>query len=188
MSGRLIVGCPALAIVLILTACGPGAIAQQDVDAARDRLRPTVTDAERDDFIEDCLRDQGSAAFTRNPEGGFGGTEVRDSDIEAMDTCVALSFDRWPNPPPPQTREEYAALYDLYLLVAKCLQEQDVDVEVPSLDTYIDQAGAWTPYVAMEAPPERIAELQQQCPQDPWLYENEDMSTTTTTDPPIDEK
>lgn len=156
-------------------------ISQQDLDAARNRLRPRVTESERDDFIEDCLRDRGSAAYTRKPTGGFEGSNVRPSDEAAMTACVEESFQRWPNPPAPSSRADYEVLYNLYLRETECLRNLGFEVDPPSLDAYIDHDGFWIPYDDLPPPSglESWTSVNEACPQNPWAYEG-DLSPSPT--------
>lgn len=158
-----------------VVSCSPSEDAGSSPDqlaSAADRLKPSVTKAERDDFIESCLADEGSAAFLRKPLGGFEGLNVTPFDEAAMTTCVGASFERWPNPPQPTSAADYEVLYDLYLLEVECLRDLGIAIDPPSLETYIDGDGFWTPYD--DVPPPGSAQdweaVNQTCPQDPWSY------------------
>lgn len=177
---RVVAGC--LAVLLVGTSACRGRaesdVKPEELRAAMERLEPTVTDTERDDFIEGCLADEGSAAFARDRRGGFDGSNVTDFDLEAMNTCVEKAFQRWPNPPPPSTRAEYALLYTLYLKEVECIEAAGLEVEPPSLDAYIDGHGAWIPFGDLKVDSSRVAELEERCPQDPWQYVDElDLAT-----------
>lgn len=170
--GRIVAGC--LTVLLVGTPACRGKpesdVKPEELKAAMERLKPTVTDTERDDFIQQGLADEGSAAFTRDRRVGFDGSNVTDFDIEAMTTCVERAFQRWLNPPLPSTRAEYALLYSLYLEEVECLEAAGLEVEPPSLDAYIDGHGAWIPFGDLKVEPPRVAELEERCPQDPWQY------------------
>jgi hypothetical protein len=165
--------CCAAVLVAGCTTPTSGPTSPEDLAAASDRLRPSVSKSERDDFIEGCLADEGSAAFTRNPIGGFSGTNVNSFDEAAMASCVERSFDRWPNPPQPSSAADFEVLYTLYLAQVECLREFDIAIDPPSLETYVDGGGFWIPYD--DVPPQGSADdretTNKNCPQDPWSYD-----------------
>ena len=141
---------------------------------AANALRPAITKAERDDFIEECLQGEGSAAFERKTTGGFAGENVSPFDETAMATCVEESFERWPNSSAPSSFAEHAVLYELYLVQANCLRGLEFEIDTPSLDSYVDGGGFWVPYDGLP-PPSNLADwaaVNEACPQDPWLYED----------------
>ncbi len=161
---------------VLASACNARTVGDDELDAARDRLRPQFTQAEIDDFIEGCLLDGASTVWKRMPLGGFEGKKVTPRDSEVMDGCVAEAQQRFPKPPEPKTRAEYAAVYELYLKQVDCLRGLGFKVDnPPSLDTYVDSGGDWAPYDQLPMPldAETWARWNATCPQSPWAYEDQ---------------
>jgi hypothetical protein len=156
-------------VAVVAMGCAAGATGDQ-LEEARDRLRPTATNAEIVDFIETCLEEKAITAFTRTPDGGFTGANVTPFEIEAMRECKAAAVERFPMPPAPKSRAELQVFYELLVREAACLAVQGYPVEVPSLDTYTDSNGRWSPYADVPMTADWPV-LNEECPQDPWSYE-----------------
>jgi hypothetical protein len=169
--------------VVVMVLVGPTALsctattetpAEEDLASARDSLRPAVTKEERDDFIEECLAEFGLAGvFERRPGGGFTASGVGENEISIMQQCRESASERWPDPPPPVSATEFAALYDLYMKQAECLEQEGYEVEPPSLDRYIDIQGNWVPYDDLPEmhDGQEWLRINEACPQSPWAYE-----------------
>ncbi len=168
----------ALALVLLAAACSPGTVTPAEVAAARERLRPKVTDVEIEEAIEECLRENAVTSIRRLPNGGgFVGEGVTERDEQVMQDCKSAVFDRYPDwpPPQPQTRAEHLVFYELYLEMANCIRRLGYTVEVPSFDWYAENDGNWYPYDELpdQLSREEWKTVNEHCPQNPWTYETE---------------
>jgi hypothetical protein len=145
-------------------------VTTDQIDDVRERLRPSASDREIADFIESCLHDQAVTAFTRTPDGGWEGANVTEMELQILQDCMAAAEERYPLPPAPRSRAEFEVFYALLVREAECLASEGYPVEVPSLETYIDSSGAWSPYADLPMTP-NWANLNELCPQDPWHYD-----------------
>jgi hypothetical protein len=145
-------------------------VTQGELEQARERLRPAATSVEIADFIEACLEEKAITVFSRTPDGGFAGENVTPVEIEEMRKCKTAALERFPMPPAPKSRTEYQVLYELLVREAECLTGAGYPIEVPSLDTYIDRNGMWSPYADVPMTAD-WSSLNLECPQDPWSYD-----------------
>lgn len=157
-----------LAIALV-TGCIEDVTSDQ-LEEARERLKPSATNGEIADLIETCLHDQAVTAFTRTPDGGWEGANVTEIELQVLQDCMAAAEKRYPMPPAPRSRAEFEVFYALLLREAECLAAEGYPVDVPSLETYVDSDGAWSPYANVPMTAD-WATLNESCPQDPWHYD-----------------
>jgi hypothetical protein len=160
-----------LILILALGACTTSAN-NDDLEQARQRLKPTATNAEIADLIETCLHGQAVTAFTRTPDGGWDGSNVSELEIQVLQDCMAAAEKRYPTPPAPKSRAEFEVYYQLLVRESECLEQEGYSAEVPSLDTFVDSNGNWTPYDDVPLTRE-WSDLNQACPQDPWSYDDQ---------------
>lgn len=166
-----------LASLFLVAACGGAGASGEELSSAADRLRPRLTEVEMDEFIEDCLEDEGVVAFVRQPDGnGFIGERVTDRDQKTMEDCQEKLFAEYGTPGEPRTDADFMVLYRLYEKQAACLRNLGLTVEIPSFETYREGSGEWVPYRDLPVPTsqEEWDTWNAQCPQDPWTYEEHD--------------
>ncbi|MGA7271003.1 MAG: hypothetical protein WB239_08015 [Acidimicrobiia bacterium] len=160
-------------ILLLVVACGGEStlmFSDEELDTARDRIRPAATDAEWNDFIEDCLKEGGSTVWRRRVDNAFEADNANTLDEQIMSDCQAEVIERYPRPPSASTPAEFAVKYELFLRMAQCLEGLGYRVDMPTLDTYIDSRGNWTPYddIPDLLSYDESTRLYTECPQDPW--------------------
>lgn len=129
--------------------------------------------------LKQCLRDRGWDAETFDSGGGQIGvqpaSQLPQSQLEGwshdMRGCMEKS-----DPLPPVAApddEQVRAFYSFLVEQRRCLVDEGESIgEPPSEDTFVEAFASgeyWTPWsdVDTEQSPERIAELEQACPQEP---------------------
>lgn len=163
-----------LLLVFTVACQGPVEFTEADRQEALDYLRPPASNDDRNDFIESCLEENAVSVYERTPDGLFSGVQVTERDQSVMRTCMDEGFAEFPPGPKPVTPVQHAVFYELYLLQAECLEQLDISINMPSLDTYIDDGGEWSPYVDVEPAilPDHLTwqDVNELCPQSPWHY------------------
>ncbi|WP_207082627.1 hypothetical protein [Nocardioides sp. S5] len=129
--------------------------------------------------LKQCLRDRGWDAETFDAGGGQIGvqpaSQIPKSQLggwsQDMRSCATKSD---PLPPVAAPNEsQVAAFYSFLLDQRTCLVDEGESIsEPPSEDTFVESFASgeyWTPWsdVDLDQAPERIAELEQACPQEP---------------------
>ncbi len=149
-----------LAFVLFLSACfGSGPQADKSppsvpADEVRDYDSFASEDARQqaiNQWLLDCYEEAGFPS-SLTPDGGIY-TDVPPDQNDIFDSastaCLEEAIVRFPGPPAPRTREEWAVRWQRQVDTAACLAAEGYEGEVPSLDTYIDRNGEWFAYQAV---------------------------------------
>lgn len=165
----------AFLVVFAVVACGeptPTQFTEDELSAARDRLRPIFGDQLVDDYIERCLIERGATRWHRSPGGGFSGEGITPLEEAAMQECQTAALEEFPNPPQAESPVELAVQYELYMKQVECLEGLGYNLNPPSLTTYIEGNGSWFPYRDLPQPTEETwTRDNKECPQSPWAYE-----------------
>ncbi len=100
----------ATSVLALCAACSAPAasFSSAELDQAEQRIRPQATNAEWNDFIENCLAEKGATSWVRRVDGGFEADNALPSEELAMDECQAEVKSRFPIARVPASPAEFA--------------------------------------------------------------------------------